>query len=164
MKNLEIISFNLATPELQNTIANQMSAYTNQDGLQMLPVEPEQIYGKYTGQAAMVDAKFVGYAGATQPEEWNGKRFSEIGSLYVVEEYRKYGFGSILSKLVSVNLMMEDIVPYAFTNPSSFGLFKKLGFTVADPLHLPPGVFGPCAGCPKNPGNGQCCDIPMIKE
>lgn len=167
ISNINIYSFNQLPATRRFEMAKSISDYSKGLGgedLQMLPVEPEDVYAKYVGSVAISKKEFAGYCGASLPEVAYGKTFSEVGTLFVVKKYRKSGLGLMLAESITKELINDDIEPYVFANSSSIGIFKKLGYMATPGHRLPPGIFEPCAKCPKNPVNKGCCDTVLAKE
>ena len=161
--SLELHIFGEMLDDEQFKIANLVSSYTKGElgeSPQMLPVTPEEIFGKYLGVVATKDGIFAGYVGATKPALHNGLYMPEVGSLWVPKAYRKMGIAQAIVQCISITLDVTGHIPYAFCNPLSSGVFKHANYEEAASDEIPAMAFLACASCPKKPING-CCDTVM---
>lgn len=148
---------------------------------QMLPVSDTDIAGKYADIVALrqpgaadqetedvIDANFitnniVGYIGAMKPIKHGTYLMSEVGSLKVDDSLRGHGVGTALFKRIIQTIQDKGIIPYAFCNPDSLPIARKIdGHEIESADEVPPEALELCKGCPlygKTSGkNYGCCD------
>lgn len=166
MNTIEIVSFEDCNAEKQELIANTISQYTNgmlEESPQMLPVTPEEVFKKTLGYVAISDNHFAGYVSASMSLHWRNQKMTEVGTLWVPQEYRKRGIAHNLVGLVTKKVNTLGLVPYAFCNSLSESVFKDSGYEVSGACSVPVSAFDLCKGCPKKPTSG-CCDKIMIAK
>lgn len=159
--------FDSLPPGVQEDVAAQVAAYTLGgcgETPQMLPVQPEAIFGKQLGVVAMDGTALAGYVGATAPQEHGGLAMTEVGTLWVPKAYRQQRVAMGLVAVISAGLADAGQTPYAFCNPQSRPVFTQSGYSEATPDEIPESAFGLCADCPMKPLAGGCCDTPMIMK
>ena len=162
--SLEYIPFPELPPNEQEAIAQEIADYTQGktgEIPQMLPVTPEEIFGKYAGWVALQNSEFAGYVGATDPEEWQEQQMSEVGTLWVPKAHQKQGIGHGLLGNITQDLTDQLIVPYGFGNKFSLQLFIDSLYTVADATAVPASALTLCVKCPAKPSAG-CCDTIVV--
>jgi amino-acid N-acetyltransferase len=84
---------------------------------------------------------------------------AEIRSLYVCEEARRHGSGSLLAKACMKEAQAMG-VGRLFTLTYETGFFARLGFRETDKDVLPQKIWADCVHCPKFPNN--CDETAML--
>lgn len=137
----------------------------------MMKQTPEQILGKVGMVAFILNddhslGEKAGYMGATVPSEGPNSMMSEIGSLFVQEQYQGNGIAKSLMRAVVNNLIESDVTPYIFCNDNSLPIAEKVGFELAHSSDVPVCAIEACSGCVLMEKGliaaGQCCDTIMI--
>ena len=125
----------------------------------IVPVEPEDIRGKYMGFVAIdssttfmggaIRMEFAGYVGAGRPTfNAEGQRLAQVGTLIVPERHRGYGVAHWLVNKVTNELVREDIKPFAFCNPASERAFRASSYVETTLDALPPAASSPYGNQP----------------
>lgn len=162
--NLEIKNFNSIEIDKQYEIATNIEDYTNgktNEQPQMLPVTTEEVFKKYLGFVAFKENDFAGYISSNIPEEWNGNKMSEVGSLWVPYKHAKQGIAHFLVENCTKELDDLGIVPFAFCNSLSLNIFKDNNYKESLEECIPESTFNLCIKCPVKPDNG-CCDTVVV--
>ncbi|MCA9347848.1 hypothetical protein KC867_00385 [Candidatus Saccharibacteria bacterium] len=162
--SLEIYNWEDLPANNQESIANLVSSYTQGqlgEQPQMLPVTTKEVCAKFSGAVAMACGTFSGYVAAAQPIAHAGSTMSEIGSLWVPLNYRGQGIAQKLVGHISSDVSNKDVVPFAFCNQLSLGVFLVSGYTHAKPEEIPVESFSFCSNCPAKPEAG-CCDTTLV--
>lgn len=123
---------------------------------QMLPVDEAKILANENAVIAFTGEKIIGYIAQTALFE-NG--MAEIGSLIVDPAYRGEGIATNLVWLETGKVLKSGIKTVtAFCNPISAKVFEKAHFELMPVCKIPVSALELCAGCPKKPVEGGCCD------
>lgn len=162
--HVELYNWEELCVEKQTEVAAVVSAYTQGElgeKPQMLPVTRQDVTEKFAGVIAMAEGVFSGYVAATTPVKHMNGEMSEVGSLWVPKTYRGQGVARALVGHISEVIWQKGVVPYAFCNPLSIGVFKSSGYEQSGPEAIPVEAFRLCMGCPKQPDEG-CCDRTVV--
>jgi N-acetylglutamate synthase-like GNAT family acetyltransferase len=149
----------------QLDIADQVSQYTKGnmgEKPQMLPVGPSDVLDKFIGYAALENGQLAGYMGAVTPEEHNLVGMSEVGTLWVPEQYRGQGIAHALIDIVTADVVGKDLKAYAFCNPLSQSIFEERGYAITGPESVPATALSACSTCPMKSLKKGCCDTILI--
>jgi hypothetical protein len=163
--SVEYYFFNSLLVPKQEEVADMVSAYTTGqlgEKPQMLPVKPAEIWKKHVGVVALEDEVFMGYIGATEPQQHNGLMMPEVGSLWVPKQHRNKGVAHGLISVVSRSLRELQNTPYAFCNPLSKPIFERSGYIEAAADSVPSSAFSACGPCPMKLDLGGCCDEVLV--
>lgn len=138
-----------------------LCAETQEEDVQMLPLNPDRIA---TQTERFVAVRFearqvVGYCAqiATYPGA-----IAEVGSLIVDAPFRRHGLARQLVVAVTNAIKARTFMPIAFCNPTSQGVFEKVGYEPLPVSDIPPLALELCQACPKQPAGGGCCDKAYI--
>ena len=163
--SFEIHIFEDLPLETQQYVANQVSDYTNGklgEQPQMVPQQPEEIFGRQVGIIALNKGLLAGYIGAKNPEFHNGCNMSAVGSLCVFSEYRNNGLARTLIGVITIGLVELNQKPYARGNKNSMGIFKQIGYVHAHAQDVPPSALDACKICPNKPVDSDHCDNILV--
>jgi predicted N-acetyltransferase YhbS len=161
---IEIMEFQEYDKKQQQEIAFQVSQLTQGiegEVLQMLALTPEDVFAKYLAVVAMTETSVVGFVAVNQIVSHATQKMSEIGSLYVRQAARGQGLGRGLVALATSAVVDLGVMPYAFCNPLSRGVFEQAGYVEARADMIPSEAFLLCSRCPVRAGNA-CCDHMVI--
>lgn len=162
--NVETVKFTTLDAWTQLYVANQVSDFTNgrsNEQPQMLPVAPEDIISRHCGVVAMSESTFCGYIGAEPPDFYNGDNMSEVGTLWVPDDFRRQNIAGRLVEAATEEVVSEGSVPYAFCNSLSLPVFIRSGYDPVEAEEIPAAAFNACKDCPAKPMSG-CCDTVAI--
>lgn len=162
----EIHNMETLSSGCQQDIADQVSEYTKGnmgEKPQMLPVDPSDVLDKFVGYAALENGQLAGYMGAVTPEEHNLVVMSEVGTLWVPEQYRGQGIAHALINIVTADVVGKGIKTYAFCNPLSQSIFEERGYEITGLESVPATALSACGTCPKKKSLKKgCCDTILI--
>lgn len=164
--SFNIHEFGTLDPDLQASVANQVSDYTNGklgEIPQMLPITPEAVMQKQLGVVVLHESTFAGYVGATNPIFHNDTSMLEVGSLWVTGEYRKKGLAHVMVSSITRKLVERQYLPYAFCNSLSLPIFKSVGYVETCSKSVPSCALDACSDCPMKPKT-DCCDTIVIYD
>ncbi|MDQ5886326.1 MAG: hypothetical protein QG628_723 [Patescibacteria group bacterium] len=162
--SINICEFKDLHPEMQSSIAEQVSDYTS--GLlgetpQMLPISANAVMQKQLGIVALCEESFAGYVGATNLILHNSTPMLEVGSLWVPGKYRHKGIAHELVGAITSNLVDRQYLPYAFCNELSLPIFKSAGYLETCSGSVPSCALDACSACPMKPKT-DCCDTIVV--
>lgn len=187
-RDIAFVDFKEMSEEQQNIVATWLHTRTETVD-NMLTVKEEEVNKKHLGIVALRYTQdetweIAGYIGAMAPEEHNGTKMSEVGSLYVEQSYRKHEvlvdidkaegksnkalmrLSQALSHYATVALETRGIQPYAFCNRGSLPIFKRLEYAESTLRDVPTAAGDLCkTSCELYQAchPDKCCDTIVVK-
>lgn len=152
---IDLVTIRKATPADAQGIADLVNLGEREG--QLLPRSIESIRASIDDWTIALDGdRIVGVGSLLEM----GNTLSEVRSLAVAPDYRKYGIGAQIVNAL-IDLARERKIPTVFALTRAVLFFEKLGFIITDKENFPEKVWRDCSICPVQ---FACDEVAVVKS